>query len=82
VEHILREHVRLGSHAAILSRSFHGNPVSAEALQQAMDLPAEITVLRDMIAFAARRTPAETEADRQRIRNLIWQQARRARQGE
>jgi hypothetical protein len=80
VEHILREHVRLGSHAAILSRSFHGNPVSAEALHQAMDLPAEIKLLRDFIDLAAKRTPAETEEDRQRIRNLIWQLARRTRQ--
>lgn len=44
-ELILGEHVRLGSTAAILSRSFHRRATSLSDLQAGMDFPAEIAKL-------------------------------------
>ncbi len=43
---VLGEHVRLGSTAAILSRTFHRRAPDLETLLQTMDFPAEIAKLR------------------------------------
>lgn len=45
-ELVLGEHVRLGSTAAILSRTFHRRAPDPETLQRTMDFPAEIAKLR------------------------------------
>ena len=46
-ELILGEHVRLGSTAAILSRTFHREAASVEAISAEMDFAGEVTKLRD-----------------------------------
>lgn len=45
-ELVLGEHVRLGSTAAILSRTFHRGAVSVEAIAAEMDFAHEVTKLR------------------------------------
>lgn len=45
-EYLLGEHVRLGSDAAILSRTFHRGAQSLGELQEVMDFPAEVAALR------------------------------------
>jgi hypothetical protein len=45
-EKIIGEHVRLGSSGAILSRTFHRQANSLEALKAEMDFPAEVRKLR------------------------------------
>ena len=45
-EIILAEHVRMGSTAAILSRTFHRNLADRQAIETEMDFPGEIAKLR------------------------------------
>lgn len=45
-ERIIGEHVRLGSSAAILSRTFHRQAVDVQAMQSEMDFPGELARLR------------------------------------
>lgn len=61
---VLAEHVRLGSQAVILSRTFHrsGSPVSFED---------EVAALRRVEHDLAARAPAQAERDRQRIAGTI-----------
>lgn len=73
---ILREHVRLGSNAVILSRTFHGDPQSREELARRMNLKGEIQGLREAIADAASRTSSQVEQDRIRIHAKIRETAR------
>ena len=61
---VLAEHVRLGSSAVILSRTFH-RPDSSDSFE------AEVSVLRAAEAELAQRSAAATEADRQRIARQI-----------
>ena len=61
---VLAEHVRLGSRAVILSRTFH----RSEALTVFED---EVLALRAAEAQLALRSPQQTEADRLRIAALI-----------
>jgi len=49
-EWLLAEHVRLGSSAAILSRTFHREAATLEALKDTMDFPAEVLNLRKAYA--------------------------------
>lgn len=46
-EVILSEHVRLGSSAAILSRTFHRNAQNLETLKQEMDLSKEVGMIKE-----------------------------------
>lgn len=73
---VLSEHVRLGSSAIILSRTFHGDPASREELAKRMNLKSEIGGLRLAIGAAAARTAAEVEHDRIRIHTKIRHTAR------
>lgn len=57
---VLAEHLRLGSQAVILSRTF--DRTDSETLFE-----AEVLALREAEAQLACRSPAQTEADRQRI---------------
>ena len=61
---VLAEHVRLGSGAVILSRTFH-RPGEGASFED------EVTQLREVEAQLAQRTPDEVEADRKRIAALI-----------
>lgn len=72
---VLREHIRLGSRAIILSKTFTGDAPSLEELERRMDLAGEVRKIRDVIAAARRRTAGEVEADRVRIHRRIWEAA-------
>lgn len=63
---VLAEHLRLGSSAVILSRTFHGNADTATFEQ-------EIATLRQAEAGLAGRSGAQQEADRVRVTGLIRQ---------
>lgn len=63
---VLAEHLRLGSQAVILSRSFHAS-TRPEAFEQ------DVAALRAAEQALARRDAAQTEADRQRIVATIRQ---------
>jgi len=61
---VLAEHVRLGSGAVILSRTFH-RPGEGGSFED------EVTKLRDVEARLALRTPQQIEADRMRVAAVI-----------
>ena len=60
---VLAEHLRLGSQAVILSRTFHRD--------SEMDFEREVAALRAAERELAARTPQETEADAQRVAQRI-----------
>ena len=65
---VLAEHLRLGSGAVILSRTFNRPPdPSGQASGAVSGFEDEVAQLRQAELALARRTPAQTEADRQRI---------------
>lgn len=66
--HLLGEHVRLGSQAAILSRSFHRSPTSIEQMCANMDFAAELAQLRAIHAAFSAQGPEELAQNRQ----LTW----------
>ena len=72
---VLREHVRLGSSMIILSRTFTGDAPDVKALRERVDLAREVGRIREVLAKARARTPAEVEADRRRIHATIWEVA-------
>ncbi len=67
---VLAEHLRLGSTAVILSRTFHAD--GAASFEQ------EVAQLRLVEQALAQRTAAQCEADRQRVVELVRSIARRA----
>jgi len=77
---VLREHARVGSHAIIVSRTFHKDASSVEELRSRMNLADELAALRRVLDEAAARTPDEVEADRLRIHRTIFEVARGFRQ--
>ena len=60
---VLAEHLRLGSQAVILSRTFHRD--------SEMDFEREVAALRQVERELASRTPAQVQADAQRIAQRI-----------
>lgn len=60
---VLAEHLRLGSGAVILSRTFHRDST--------MDFEREVAAMRQAERELARRTPAQVQADAQRIADRI-----------
>jgi hypothetical protein len=66
--HLLGEHVRLGSQAAILSRSFHRSPTSVEQMRANMDFAAELAQLRAIHAAFSAQGPEALAQNRQ----LTW----------
>jgi hypothetical protein len=66
-EMVLAEHLRLGSSAVILSRTFHRNCGDVQQLQQTMDFSAELQRLRAAEAALAQRSAAEVERDHQHL---------------
>ena len=69
---VLAEHLRLDSHAVILSRTFHRNGC-------ATDFETEVASLRQAEQLLAQRTTVQIEADRQRIGAVIGRIARTVR---
>lgn len=68
---VLAEHLRLGSRAVILSRTFH-------ASAGATPFESEVAALREAERTLSTRTPNEVEADRQRIADTIGRLAMQA----
>lgn len=62
-EMILREHVRLGSTAAILSRTFHRQASTLEEIEAQMDFAGEIASLRSACAAAGEMSASELEGN-------------------
>ena len=67
-ELLLAEHVRLGSAAVILSRTFH-HPSEQNAAAHGFD--DEVAALRQAERDLSKRTSQQVESDRSRIRGLI-----------
>jgi citrate lyase beta subunit len=65
-ESILSEHARLGSSAAILSRTFHRQAATVEEIQSRMNLGREVSELRRAYAVGLASSPSEREETRAR----------------
>lgn len=65
---VLAEHVRLGSQAVILSRTFHRPDAPGSAL---CSFETEVAALREAEQTQSVRTPSQVTADRLRIHDLI-----------
>lgn len=65
-ESILSEHARLGSSAAILSRTFHRQAATVEEIQGRMNLGREVSELRRAYAVGLASSPSEREETRVR----------------
>ena len=70
---VLAEHLRLGSQAVILSRTFHRPVEASEAGGDAHPFEMEVATLRQAESELAVRQPDAVEADRQRIAGVIRQ---------
>jgi Citrate lyase beta subunit len=70
-ELILAEHVRLGSDAAILSRTFHREADSPDALLAEMDFAAEIGKLRQAYEAHKARSPGELDAIHAEVQDRV-----------
>ena len=64
-EYLLGEHVRLGSDAAILSRTLHRGAMNVQSLQANMDFAAELAKLQEI--YADFRTADAPRLERNRI---------------
>ena len=78
-EKVLGEHVRLGSSSVILSRTFHRQASSLEALKGEMDFPGEVVKLRRALAAYGAMGGEARERNRQEVARLIRDIARAAR---
>lgn len=63
-EHLLGEHVRLGSDAAILSRTLHRGAPDVQTLQSEMDFPAELAKIQTIYANFRTANAARLERNR------------------
>lgn len=70
-ERILTEHVRLGSAAAILSRTFHRNINSVAQMKSEMDFSLEIEKLRTAYSNAKAFGPAEYAKNREKVTDAV-----------
>lgn len=75
-EMIVAEHVRMGSTAAILSRTFHRQSASVEEIQEQMDFSKEVAALRQCFAEAGNTPVRELEQNRQAVREIVESIAR------
>ena len=66
-EYILGEHVRLGSSAAILSRSFHGAATTKDELIANVNFVSEVAKLRDAYAKFKNGCASDLETNRKRM---------------
>ncbi|HBN77178.1 MAG TPA: aldolase [Planctomycetaceae bacterium] len=67
-ECVLREHVRLGSNATILSRSFHGFSKTKNELVENVDFSSEVEKLRFVFAESSQMSPEFLEENRNEMR--------------
>jgi len=72
-ELLLSEHVRLGSSAAILSRTFHRQAANVEEIRAHMEFDLELARLRAAYAAHLRASPAALEQQRQLVKARIGQ---------
>lgn len=70
-EYLLGEHVRLGSSAAILSRTFHREAKNLAEMKKSMEFPAEVAKLRDIYAEFKRVDADSLERNRKETCNRI-----------
>lgn len=75
---LLGEHVRLGSSAAILSRTFHRQATSVSEVRSTMDFGAEITKLNAIETHFRTATPSELEENRKEVWRRIEDIARQS----
>lgn len=68
---VLSEHVRLGSSAVILSRTFHRSSQNLEDARANVDFEKEIARLRDTERALARRAPEDITADRRELEAAV-----------
>ena len=70
-EVVLAEHVRLGSSAVILSRTFHRQSTSVDELKAVVNLEQEIDKLKNEEERLKKRDKAQVEEDRLRLKELV-----------
>ncbi len=70
-ETVLGEHARVGSTAAILSRTFHQSAENREELQGKIDFPAEVKKLRKTFLEHLNRSESNVESDRLNFRERV-----------
>ena len=70
-ESVLAEHVRLGSSAVILSRTFHRQSKTVEELEKVVNLRREIEKLKNEEIRLSMRTRKEEEMDRMKFKALV-----------
>jgi citrate lyase beta subunit len=70
-ELLLAEHARLGSTAAILSRTFHRQARSVADIQQQMDFAGEVGKLRSAYAIHGKATVAELQSLHQELQARV-----------
>ncbi len=70
-DYLIGEHVRLGSSAAILSRTFHRKAQNLAELQENMDFPGEVAKLRAIYADFKKKDANTLEQNRKDTRSRI-----------
>lgn len=70
-ELIIKEHERIGSSMAILSRTFHQGASTLNELKGRINITEEVKRLRDVYAKAGQRSLAEKENDRLLVRRIV-----------
>lgn len=75
-EMIIREHVRLGSTAAILSRTFHRQASTVEEIEAQMDFAGEVASLRSACAAARQMSASELKDNAALMRSRVEDIAR------
>lgn len=81
-ELILAEHARLGSTAAILSRTFHRRAANVQEIREQMDFGGEIDKIRSAYEIHLAATPAMLASEHQKVRNIVEQIATAIRRDE
>ena len=71
-EYLLGEHVRLGSDAAILSRTFHRNSQDIKALMSQIDMPIELLKLQNIYREFCRSGTEVLEENRQYVVDRVY----------
>lgn len=70
---LIGEHVRIGSTASILSRTFHRQLDTVEAISSQMDFAREVTLLRQIERDYTAMSPADLERNRAEVWEVIRQ---------
>ncbi|MBV6285868.1 aldolase/citrate lyase family protein [Pseudomonas aegrilactucae] len=70
-ELLMAEHARLGSTAAILSRTFHGGSSSPAQIQAQMDFPGEVRKLSQVYEYYLHAAPALLQAAHNKVRASV-----------